>query len=145
MHNLESGEEIATHELHLGKGRTRCNENHYRYHRQREADLEQAFARRLGEPLGRQLCTYLRTTMPRHYKNQLAGTKRVLEAEPELDRALITGWVMRERLTAGMLKERLEATRQARARGRDPADAAPAAGSMPSDLTPSARLGRSSG
>ncbi|MCA1769616.1 MAG: IS21 family transposase [Halomonas sp.] len=145
VHDLESGEVIATHELHLGKGRTRRNENHYRDHRQREADLEQAIARCLGEPLGRQLCARLWATMPRHYKDQLAGTKRLLEAEPELDRALIADWVTRERLTAGMLKERLEATRQARARGRDPDEAVPAAGTTPPDLTPYARLGHSSG
>ena len=145
VHDLESSEVIATHALHLGKGHTSRNENHYRDHRQHEADLEQAIAQCLGEPLGRQLCARLREAMPRHYKDQLRGARRLLEAESELDLTLIADWVTRERLTAGGLKERLAATRQARARGRDTDEAVPTAGTTPPDLTPYARLGRSSG
>ncbi|GED22522.1 hypothetical protein HHA01_14990 [Halomonas halmophila] len=51
IHDLESGEEIATHALHLGKGYTSRNENYYRDHRQQEADLEQAIAGDLTELL----------------------------------------------------------------------------------------------
>ena len=147
IHDLESGELIATHALHLGKGRTLRNENHYRDHRQREVDLEQAIVRCLGEPLGQQLCALLRDTMPRHYKDQLRGAKKLLESETELDLALISDWVTRERLTAGGLKERLTAARLAKARGRDPVDDAPAGpvGTPPADLSQYARLGRSSG
>ncbi|WP_309675274.1 IS21 family transposase, partial [Billgrantia campisalis] len=146
IHDLENGEVIATHALHLGKGHTSRNESHYRDHRQREADLEQAIAQCLGETLGRQLCARLRESMPRHYKDQLRGAKQLLEGEAELDLALIGDWVTRERLTAGGLKQRLAAARLAKARGRDRDDDAPAsAGTPPPDLTPYARLGRSSG
>ena len=80
IHDLESGDEIATHALHLGKGHTSRNENHYRDHRQQETDLEQAIARCLGETLGRQLCDKLRQSVPHHYKDQLRGARQVLEA-----------------------------------------------------------------
>ncbi|WP_412928922.1 hypothetical protein [Halomonas sp.] len=119
IHELESGDVIAAHALHLGKGHTTRNENHYRDHRQKEADLEQAIVRCLGEPLGRLLCARLRETMPRQYKDQLRGARQLLESEAELDLALIGDWVTRERLTAGGLKERLAAARLAKARGRD--------------------------
>ena len=109
IHDLESGDEIATHTLHLGKGRTLRNEAHYRDHRQQEAELEQAIAHCLGASLGEQLCARLRATMPRHYKDQLRAAKQLLEGEDSLDLALIGDWVTRERLTAGGLKERLMA------------------------------------
>jgi len=146
IHDLESGDEIATHSLHLGTGRTRRNENHYRDHRQQEAELEQAIERCLGEPLGGQLCARLRESMPRHYRDQLRGARKLLEGEPELDRVLIGDWVTRERLTAGGLKERLAAARLAKARGRDcDADAPAGPVTPPPDLSQYARLGRSSG
>ncbi len=145
VHDLESGEVIATHELPLGKGRTLRNENHYRDHQQREADLEQAIEGQLGAILGKQLCARLKASMPRHYKDQLHGARQLLEAEPDLDLPRIGEWATRERLTAGMLKERLEAARWAKARGRNPDEAVPVAVTTPPDLTPYARLGRSSG
>mgnify|MGYP000997828657 FL=1 len=146
IHDLESGDEIATHALHLGKGRTLRNENHYRDLRQQETDLEQAIARHLGESLGRQLCDKLRHSVPHHYKDQLRGARQVLEAEPQLDLALIADWVTRERLTAGGLKERLAAARLATARGRDHDDDAPAGPhTTPAELAQYARLGHSSG
>lgn len=146
LHDLESGDEIATHALHLGKGRTLRNKAHYRDHRQQEADLEQAIARCLGPSLGEQLCACLRDTMPRHYKDQLRGARQLLEAEDVLDPVLIGDWVTRERLTAGCLKERLAAARLARERGRDRDDEAPAdPGTPPPDLSQYARLGRPGG
>lgn len=146
IHDLESGDEIATHALHLGKGHTSRNENHYRDHRQQEADLEQAIARCLGEPLGRQLCNRLREAMPRHYKDQLRGAQQLLEGEAELDLALIGDWVTCERLTASGLKERLAAARLAKVRGRDRDGDAPAGPTTPPpELSQYARLGRSSG
>ena len=146
IHDLESGEEIATHALHLGKGHTSRNENHYRDHRQQEADLEQAIARHLGITLGRQLCDKLRHSVPHHYKDQLRGTRQVLEAEPELDLTLISDWVTRERLTAGGLKERLAAARLAKARGRDhEGDVPEGPNTTPAELAQYGRLGRSSG
>ncbi len=146
IHDLEGGDEIATHALHLGKGHTSRNENHYRDHRQQETDLEQAIARCLGETLGRQLCDKLRQSVPHHYKDQLRGARQVLEAEPQLDLTLIADWVTRERLTAGGLKERLAAARLATARGRDH-DGDDAAGpcTTPAELAQYARLGHSSG
>lgn len=145
LYDLESGEQIATHELHQGKGRTMRNEHHYRDPRQREADLEQAIAERLGADLAAKLCARLKASMPRHYKDQLAGAKRVLEAEGTLDLEQIAEWTTREQLTAGRLKERLAAARQARLRGRAPDETAPLAGAEAPDLAPYGRLGHSSG
>ena len=71
----------------------------------------------------------------------------MLEGESELDLALIGDWVTRERLTAGGLKERLQAARLAKVRGRDDDDHGPSGPSThtPPDLSPYGRLGRSSG
>ncbi|AMD01837.1 IS21 family transposase [Halomonas chromatireducens] len=144
VHDLESGDEIAAHTLHLGKGRTLRNSDHYRDHRQQEADLEQAIAQCLGETLGQQLCARLRDSMPHHYKDQLRGARKVLEGEPDLDLALVSDWVTRERLTARRLKERLAAARLAKARGRDhDADVPASPGTTPAELAPYAQLGRS--
>ena len=146
IHDLESGEVIATHALHLGKGQTSRNENHYRDHRQREAELEASIAGLLGASLGQQLCDRLREAMPRHYKDQLRGARKLLEAEDELDLDLIGEWTTRQRLTAGGLKERLAAVRLARVRGRDRDDDAPSEpGTLPADLSQYGQLGRSSG
>lgn len=148
----ESGETIAAHALCHGKGQVQRNRDHYRDHRQHEADLERAIAGTLGESLGQRLCERLRTSMPRHYKDQLAGAVRVLAAEAELDRAQIAQWVDRDGLTVGKLKAWLAAARQARARGRvsdrpsgndQPVERATS--SRPVDLAAYGQLGRSAG
>jgi len=145
IHDLESGERVATHGLCHGKGTLVRNNDHYRDPRQRIADLEQTLRDRLGERVGDQLCERLRASMPRCYKDQLTGAKRVLMAETELDIQQIADWATREGLTASKLKQWLEAVRQARARGRDGEEDTPTAESAPLDLAAYARLGHSGG
>lgn len=143
MLDLESRAVVAVHGLCPDKGRTVRNNDHYRDPRQGIAELEQAVATLLGAEVGHQLCAQLHTSLPRHYKDQLVGTKRVLEAVPALDRDRIAGWAAREGLTAGKLKQWLQADGHAKARGRDDADeAAPCA---PLDLSMYGQLGRPSG
>ncbi|WP_280570936.1 IS21 family transposase [Chromohalobacter sp. 296-RDG] len=144
--DLESGEVIATHSLCFDKGGVQRNRDHYRDHEQHEADLEQAIAAQLGASLGRALCQRLRASMPRHYKDQLGAAKRIIEAQDNRDLAQLETWLEREGVTAGLLKQRLEAARQARARGRATDDTVPPAAEAASlDLTPYARLGRPAG
>jgi hypothetical protein len=143
--DLTHGEVVAIHALCHDKGRIVRNNDHYRDHQQRLADLERAVAERLGDALGRKLCDRLRTSLPRHYKDQLTGALKVLKAADRLDLDQIAQWAERDGLTAGKLKERLQAARLASARGRDPAAAPPAEPVAPLDLTAYSRLGRSGG
>lgn len=144
--DLDSGAVVATHTRCHDKGRIQRNTDHYRDHRQHEADLEQAIAERLGMTLGPQLCQRLRASMPRHYKDQLAGAVRVLGAQDMLDRAEIAAWIERDGLTAGKLKAWLNAARHARARGRDPVASSPGeTATTRIDLTAYAQLGYSTG
>lgn len=146
IHDLESGELVATHSLCADKGRVTRNTDHYRDHAQRIQSLEEAINGRLGSSLGHKLCERLRLSMPRHYKDQLVGAKKLLEASPELDLEQLADWVRREGFTAGALKARLEAAHQAVARGRETvADSPVAIDITPLDLTAYAQLGRSSG
>src|SRR3546814_9324723 len=52
IHDLESGELIATHDLCKAKGRMIKNNNHYRDHAQRITDLERGIDSILPDALG---------------------------------------------------------------------------------------------
>lgn len=146
IHDLESGEPVAVHPLSATKGQVVRNTDHYRDHQQRIHSLEAAIKARLGEPLGHQLCERLQQSMPRHYKDQLAGARKLLEAMPDQDLQPLADWVTREGFTTRTLKARLEAARQARARGRDASIEPPRSEeSAPLDLTAYTDLVRSSG
>ncbi|MBY5943053.1 hypothetical protein KUW00_19430 [Halomonas sp. DP5N14-9] len=70
----------------------------------------------------------------------------MLEAEAQLDLALIADWLTRERLTAGGVKERLAAARLAKARGWDhEGDVPEGPSTTPAELAQYGRLVRSSG
>lgn len=141
--DLESHAVVASHAVCSDKGRTLRNNDHYRDPKQGIAELEQAVAQLLGHDVGRQLCERLHASMPRHYKDQLIGAKRALEAESALDRDQISGWAAREGLTAGKLKQWLQAANHASARGRD--DEVNSAPATPLDLSMYGQLDRSSG
>lgn len=144
--DLDSGDVVATHAVCHGMGRVQRNTDHYRDHAAHTADLEARIRACLGADLGQRLCDRLRAAMPRHARDQLAGAARLLEAAPDLDLSQLETWVERDGLTAGRLKQRMDAARCAEQRGRDPGENAPAAvHAAPLDLTAYARLGRPSG
>ena len=149
IHDLESGELIATHDLCKAKGRMVKNNNHYRDHAQRIADLERCIDSILPDDLGATLCQLLKRTSPRIYKDQLVAARDLLMAHAPVDTTLLWELSERSELTATGLKRYLEAWQQAKARGRiiSDHDYAPEAGSRVShaDLNAYARVGQSTG
>lgn len=146
VHDLESAQQVATHALSAKKGVVVRNTDHYRDHQQRIETLEEALKERLGAPLGQRLCERLHLSLPRNYKDQLVGACKLLEATPDIDLVQLADWVTREGFTAVALKTRLQAFRQAAARGRDTvAQVAVNVEATPLDLTAYGQLVRSSG
>ena len=80
IHDLETGERIATHGLCLEKGRTLKNNHHYRDPAQRIAELEQAITQCLPEGKSEPLCRLLKATSPKIYKDQLVGAAAAIWA-----------------------------------------------------------------
>lgn len=149
IHDLESGDVIATHVLCREKGRTIKNNHHYRNHAQRITDLERAVSALLPADQGPVLCRLLQRTSPRIYKDQLVAARSLLGEHTPIEPALIGELLQRSQLSATGLKRYLEAWQQARVRGRAVVDRcyAPHAGSQtpPPDLQPYATLGHPAG
>lgn len=149
IHDLETGEQIASHTLCTEKGRVIKNTHHYRDHAQRITDLEAAIGGLLPEGQGDKLCRLLQQTSPRIYKDQLAAARTLLLEHAPVDSALIEDLVRQRQLTATALKRYLEAWQQAEARGRAVQDRCyePHAGAQAqsADFNAYAGLGQSSG
>lgn len=149
VHDLESGDVIATHALCAEKGRTIKNNHHYRDHAQRIADLEQAISALLPTDQGTLLCRLLQRTSPRIYKDQLVAARSLLREHAPVDALLVDELLQRRQLTATALKRYLEAWQQAQVRGRTLVDRCyvPHAGShiQSPDLQPYATLGHLAG
>lgn len=149
IHDLETGELIATHELCKEKGRTIKNNHHYRDHAQRISDLERSIAEHLSTELGATLCKLIQRTSPRIYKDQLVAVRDLLKTYAPVDVDLLQELSQRNELTATGLKRYLEAWQQAKARGRviNDADYTPVAGGQVNhtDLNAYALVGRPSG
>lgn len=146
IHDLESGELIATHVLCAEKGRMIKNNHHYRDHAQRISDLEMAITEQLSASLGETLCQLLKRTSPRIYKDQLVAARDLLREHAPVDTVLLSELVERSELTATGLKRHLVAWQQALVRGRAIQDRiyAPHTDS-PADLSAYARVGQSGG
>jgi transposase len=146
IHDLESGEVIATHPVCSDKGRVIKNTHHYRDQAQRVADLEQEIAALIGTDPGAALCAQLKRTEPKIYKDQLVGARSLLRRHGPVDVGLIGQLAQRPGLTATRLARYLEADQRATERGREAAPPEPAPpNTAPLDLTAYAALGRSSG
>ena len=122
IHDLETGDRIASHALCLEKGRTIKNNHHYRDPAQRIAELETAIAERLPAGAGESICRLLKATSPRIYKDQLAGVRDLLRRYGPVDAELLERLQQQTRLTATAVQRYLEGWQQARARGREPDD-----------------------
>jgi transposase len=120
IHDLETGEQIASHALCLEKGRTIKNNHHYRDPAQRIEQLEQAIAQCLPLEAGETLCRLLKATSPRIYKDQLAGVRDLLRRHGPVAPELLEVLTQQTRLTASAVQRYLEAWQQAQARGRKP-------------------------
>lgn len=148
IHDLESGDGIASHTLCQEKGRTLKNSHHYRDPSQRIVELEAAIALCLPPGEGEILCRLLKTTSPKIYKDQLVGVRDLLQRYGSIDAALREILLQQTQLTASAVQRYLEAWQQARRRGREPDDMdQPSAENQmpPCALMAYARLGRPAG
>lgn len=111
IRDLASGERIARHALASGKGAIVKNTHHYRDPAQALAELEEQIAQRLGAELGARLCARIKATEPKHYRDQLRGVLRLLDAQEPLNPDLIAALCEKPALSFTRLRDYLEAYR----------------------------------
>lgn len=111
IYNPESSDMIAEHDICEGKGHIIKNTNHYRDHRKRIKDLEEDIAEIVGNELGQKLCTILKASSPKIYRDQFTGLIKVIKQhsdKQDIDNPL--GLLAeRPRLTVTFIRDYLEA------------------------------------
>lgn len=107
--DLETNTEIAVHILASGKGKIIKNTNHYRDPAERIEKLEQAIQTLVGHDTGIALCTLLKRSEPKIYKDQLAGVRDQLKAHHPVTTELLDKLIARPRLTATTIRNYLQA------------------------------------
>lgn len=107
--DVQDNIEIARHTIVLGTGHIIKNTDHYRDPSARIADYEANIRDLVGDRSGRQLCQLVQQTLPKIYKDQLAGVIKILAKLDHVDEALIARVIDRPRLTATQMKEYVEA------------------------------------
>lgn len=116
IHDVSSSAVIAEHTISLEKSRIIKNTNHYRDLNQYIEGLEVEIKELLGSVNGEHLCTLLKKTSPKIYKDQLAAVKKIISThtkkhscvEPQLLERILTT----PRLTATQLRDMLAAYQQ---------------------------------
>jgi hypothetical protein len=122
--DLSTHKVIAEHPLCPEKGQIIKKRHHYRDMSPRIETLEKDLHELPPSPaVVTQLCALLKATSPKIYKDQLVGAKQVLteqiNRQGAIAEAVLTRLIDTPRLTAGGLKERLEAWRQSAGRSND--------------------------
>ena len=79
IQDIESKETVAAHTLREGKGGIIKNINHYRDHSKVVKDRELEVFELLGAELSEALCSIIKTTSPKIYKDQLVGLIKLLK------------------------------------------------------------------
>jgi len=107
--DLETGELIAKHIIHHGKGAIIKNRNHYRDYSEQIETSEKAIEKILGANVGSSLCVLIKKSSPKIYRDQLVGVKKIL-AKNKIDssKKILAKLIQKPRLTACMLQEYLE-------------------------------------
>jgi hypothetical protein len=100
---------IATHALCERKGEIIKNTNHYRDHAQLISEKEAEIAERIGKENAGALCTIIKRTSPKIYKDQLAGLLQVLKKYEDTLYEAISALVKRPRLTVSFMRDFLGA------------------------------------
>ncbi len=108
IRDARSHEEVAQHSLHSGKGHIVKNTNHYRDSSQAITDYEQRICDKLGDDLGRRLCSCLQSAFPDHYRDQLAGFKGLLDRQESVNLTLLERLSERPALSVRQIREFLE-------------------------------------
>jgi transposase len=106
--DLDTGEVIARHIIHGGKGKIIKNSNHYRDYSLEMKTNEQEIQNMIGFDLGISLCALIKKSLPKIYRDQLAGVKKILKSTTKNEK-ILKKLVQKPRLTACMLKDYLEA------------------------------------
>ena len=126
IHDLHSGERLASHTLSLEKGQIIKNTNHYRDYAQRVEQQEQAIIERLGQSLGLSLCQLLKDSEPKIYKDQLSGLLKLLNQYKDIPAQALQPLTQRSRLSARQIRDYLDAYQQAPQRLQEPSEHVPA-------------------
>ncbi|RZB30423.1 MAG: hypothetical protein SRB1_02703 [Desulfobacteraceae bacterium Eth-SRB1] len=79
IYKPESSDIIAKHDICEGKGHIIKNTNHYRDHQKRIKDFEEDIAGIVGNDLGQKLCTILKASSPKIYRDQVAGLIKIIK------------------------------------------------------------------
>jgi len=111
IYNPESSNMIAEHNICEGKGHIIKNTNHYRDPRKRIKDLEGDIAGIVGNELGQKLCTILKASSPKIYRDQFTGLIKVIKRYSDKDDINNPLGLLAERprLTVTFIKDYLEA------------------------------------
>lgn len=106
--DLESHQRIACHSLSSGRGEIIKNTDHYRNKQQRIEQLQQQLTALVGEAFSVTLSGQLKDSMPRHYKDQLAGVVSLFKQTPPSPE-LLEKLCQRPGLTATRVRDFLHA------------------------------------
>lgn len=104
IHDLETGEEVATHTLTTGKGKIIKNTYHYRDPAVRIDKLERALQSLVGTTATEALCQALKITSPKIYKDQLSGVNDLIKAHQPIAQSLLAKLCQRPDLTATIVR-----------------------------------------
>ena len=105
----ESGEEMARHKLHQGTGQILKNKHHYRDISIPVATLEQQVLDQLGDRYGTAICTLLKASAPKIYRDQLNGLLQVVKRLGVPNEQQLQRLCQRPHLTTTQMESLLEA------------------------------------
>jgi len=111
IYDIDTKDVIAAHDIYEGKGAIVKNKNHYRDHQKLVSDRENEIAEAIGKELSERLCSIIKATSPKIYKDQLVGFIQLLghyADKEDLNEALNT-LSQRSRLTVTFIRDYLAA------------------------------------
>jgi len=110
IYEIASGKQIATHEIRIKKGQIIKNNNHYRDYQKKITDHENEIYAILGEEMGDHLCSIIKQTAPKIYKDQLVGLKTILNQHQNQStfKKAISNLTDKPRLKVSFIREYLD-------------------------------------
>ncbi|MBF0258927.1 MAG: hypothetical protein HQK62_08835, partial [Desulfamplus sp.] len=110
IYEIASGRQIATHEILMEKGQIVKNNNHYRDYQKKIADHESDIYAIIGEETGGRICSIIKQTAPKIYKDQLVGLKAILSRQQDQATVIqaISGLTDRPRLKVSFIRDYLD-------------------------------------
>ncbi|MBF0200660.1 MAG: IS21 family transposase [Desulfamplus sp.] len=110
IYDIASGRQIATHKICMEKGQIVKNNNHYRDYQKKITDHENDIYAILGEEIGVPICSIIKQTMPKIYKDQLVGLKAILNRQQDQVAVIqaLSGLTDRPRLKVSFIRDYLD-------------------------------------